>query len=105
MIVDGQHSHDWQATTPLLKKHLEDSDVADGRRGDIASASVATCASFGRCSRVYNVVVLNYNGQEWSDDTKAPDFVRYVRGGGGSGGGACCRQRFPTLALVQPNHR
>ena len=31
---------------------------------------------------VYNVVVLNYNGQEWADDTKQA-FVDYVREGGG----------------------
>lgn len=39
LIVDGQNNHNWQATTPILRKHLEETslftvDVATCRRQD-----------------------------------------------------------------------
>ncbi|MDZ4817473.1 MAG: hypothetical protein SGJ20_00715 [Planctomycetota bacterium] len=27
LIVDGQNNHDWKATTPVMKKQLEDSEL------------------------------------------------------------------------------
>ncbi|HWA97317.1 MAG TPA: ThuA domain-containing protein [Pirellulales bacterium] len=81
MIVDGQNNHDWQATTPLLKKHLEDSKLFTV---DVATSPPkgADLSGFKPVFSAYNVVVLNYNGQEWCDDAKKA-FVDYVREGGG----------------------
>lgn len=81
LIVDGQNNHNWKATTPVLKKILEDTGrfsvnvvtappTADGLRG------------FRPPFRGYDVVVLNYNGADWTEPTKG-DLVEYVRGGGG----------------------
>jgi len=81
LIVDGQNNHDWKATTPPLKKMLE----ATG----LFTVEVATTpAKGGDMSgfrpefRAYRVVVLNYNGDDWPEATRAA-FVAYVRGGGG----------------------
>ncbi|HJT77305.1 MAG TPA: ThuA domain-containing protein [Gemmataceae bacterium] len=81
LIVDGQNNHAWQKTTPILKAALESSglftvDVAtsppqgkklDGFKPDFAR---------------YDVVVSNYNGDEWPEATKRA-FEDYVHNGGG----------------------
>jgi type 1 glutamine amidotransferase len=81
LIVDGQNNHDWKATTPPLKKMLE----ATG----LFTVEVATTPAKGGDMSVfrpefkaYRVVVLNYNGDDWPEATRAA-FVAYVRGGGG----------------------
>ena len=81
LIVDGQNAHDWQATTPVLKEILEDSglftvDVATSPpRGEDMSGFKPDFAK-------YDVVVSNYQGAEWPEDTKQA-ILDYVRGGGG----------------------
>lgn len=81
LIVDGQNNHDYKVTTPHLKKLLEETglftvDVATspGKGGDMKSFN----PKFGD----YAVVISNYNGESWSDETKAA-FEKYVRDGGG----------------------
>jgi type 1 glutamine amidotransferase len=80
LIIDGQNNHNWQATTPLLKKHLEDSglfmvDVSTTPpSGDLSGFK----PDFG----AYNVVVSNYNGAEWPEETERA-FEKYMREGGG----------------------
>jgi uncharacterized protein len=80
LIVDGQNNHDYKATTPHLKKLLEDTglftvDVATSPKGKDLS-------SFRPKFADYKVVISNYNGEPWSDETKA-DFETYVKNGGG----------------------
>jgi type 1 glutamine amidotransferase len=81
LIIDGQNNHNWQATTPALKKLLEETglftvDVATSppRGADLS----AFRPSFG----AYRVVVSNYNGESWPAATQA-DFENWVRAGGG----------------------
>jgi uncharacterized protein len=81
LIVDGQNNHDFRATTPHLKKILEETglfsvDVATspGAKGDMKS--------FQPKFSEYNVVISNYNGEPWSEETRAA-FEKYVRDGGG----------------------
>jgi len=81
LIVDGQNNHDFKATTPHLKRLLEETgmftvDVATspGKDGDMKN--------FRPNFKGYKVVISNYNGQPWSSETKA-DFEEYVKGGGG----------------------
>ena len=81
LIVDGQNGHDWKSTTPVLKKLLEETglftvDVATSppRRGDMSG--------FKPKFSDYNLVVSNYQGDAWPEETKKA-FVEYVRGGGG----------------------
>jgi uncharacterized protein len=80
LIVDGQNNHNWKATTPLLKKHLEDS----GR----FTVDVATTPESGDLSGFkpkfadYQVVVSNYNGAPWPEPTQQA-FEQYMHDGGG----------------------
>jgi type 1 glutamine amidotransferase len=85
LIIDGQNNHNWQATTPVLKKILEDTalfqvDVltAPPKGGDFSG--------FGPEFSKYQVVISNYNdfggGNEWPAEVQTA-FEDYVRNGGG----------------------
>ena len=81
LIVDGQNNHDFRATTPHLKKLLEETGLfsvevatAPGKGGDMAAFK----PEFSK----YKVIMSNYNGEPWSPDTQAA-FVRFVNDGGG----------------------
>ena len=81
LILDGQNNHDWKSTTPVIKKIIEDSgrftvDVATSpaKGGDLGS--------FKPKFSDYKVIVSNYNGEPWSEETKQA-LVAYVKGGGG----------------------
>ena len=83
LIVDGQMNkwHAGAALTPTLKKYLEETELFDV---DVAT-SPATGEDMSRFTpnfKAYDVVVVNYDGDEWSGATKKA-FVDYVRGGGG----------------------
>ena len=70
LIIDGQNNHDWKATTPVLKRILEQ----DGRfQVDVATtpAQGGDMSSFKPDFSAYQVVVSNYNGDNWSLRTKA----------------------------------
>jgi len=80
LIIDGQNNHDWRSTTPILRAALESSgrfivDVATTPGGK-------NLESFQPDFSKYKVVVLNYNGEEWSAPVKAA-FVAFVQNGGG----------------------
>jgi len=81
LIVDGQNGHDWKATTPVLKQVIEETglfavDVATSPpRGQDMSGFKPAFAD-------YDVVVSNYQGADWPEETKKA-LVDYVSGGGG----------------------
>ena len=81
LIVDGQNNHGWRQTTPILKAALESS----GR----FTVEVATSPAQGQSLdgfkpdfAKYEVIVSNYNGQDWPEATRAA-LEEYVRNGGG----------------------
>ena len=83
LIVDGQNvpSHDWKNTTPVLKKLLEETKLF--------TVDVATSPAKGEDNSgfkpefaAYDVVVSNYQGDLWAEDTRKA-FVAYVQNGGG----------------------
>src|SRR5215469_10588771 len=81
LIIDGQNNHDWRHTTPILKAALESS----GRfTVDVATTppDKADLSGFKPDFSQYGVVVLNYNGNDWTDPTRKA-FDAYVSGGGG----------------------
>lgn len=73
LIVDGQNNHDYRATTPVLKSILEKSgrfDVTVSTSPDNKAAKEAWGPwrpEFGK----FDVVLSNYNGQEWPDEVKS----------------------------------
>jgi type 1 glutamine amidotransferase len=79
LIVDGQNNHNWKATTPVLKQILEETRMFTV---DVATAPAKDTAGFAPKFSDYNVVVSNYNGAEWPEQTKSA-FVEYVAKGGG----------------------
>ena len=81
LIVDGQNAHDWQETTPILERLLEETglfvvDVAT------SPAQGQNLGGFRPDFAAYDVVVLNYQGDDWPPETQKA-FVDYVAGGGG----------------------
>jgi type 1 glutamine amidotransferase len=85
MLLDGESAgpyHDWQKTTPALRKMLDETGLFD--------VSVVTMPAGAGASAVvpdfskYQVVVLNYDAPDdrWSAETKSA-FERYVQNGGG----------------------
>ncbi len=81
LIVTGQNNHNWKASSPILKLLLE-------QTGLFAAEIVKTPEKGGDMNTFnpdftkYNIVVIDYNGESWSDKTKTA-FVDYVNNGGG----------------------
>jgi uncharacterized protein len=81
LIITGQNGHDWRATTPVLKKILEDSGRFEVRvTEEFRGAGAETLAP-------YDVVVLNYYDSNkpalrWGERAETA-LVNYVRGGKG----------------------
>lgn len=81
LLVDGQNNHQWKKTTPVLKRGLE----ACGRfKVDIATSPARgeDMSGFQPKFTDYHVVVSNYNGDLWTEETQK-SFVDYVENGGG----------------------
>jgi len=81
LIVDGQNNHGvWPTTTKMMKKYLEETGLF--------TVDVATTAPKGMDEKFkpdfkkYAVVISNYNGDAWPEETKKA-FVDYVKSGGG----------------------
>jgi len=82
LIVDGQNNHNWRGTTPVLKVLMEQS----GRfTVDVATAPPGNderLAAFKPDFAKYDVIIGNYNGADWSPETKKA-FEEYIENGGG----------------------
>ncbi len=81
LIITGQNNHNWKASNPVLKLLLDqtalfttDIVITPAKGGDMNTFT----PDFSK----YNVVVLDYNGESWSDKTKSA-FLTWVKGGGG----------------------
>jgi type 1 glutamine amidotransferase len=82
LIVDGQNNHDYKSSTPHLKKLLEETGLFTVDVATSPGAKNPDLKSFRPKFDDYKVVISNYNGEPWSDETKA-DFEKYVKNGGG----------------------
>ncbi len=96
LILDGQNNHDWKTTTPIMKKILEDSGMF--------SVEVATAPGKGAELSTYRpkfsnfqVVISNYNGQDWAKETQA-DLVEYIKHSGGFVSVHAANNSFPAWA-------
>jgi type 1 glutamine amidotransferase len=94
LLIDGQNNHDWKATTPYLKRYLEETGLfgvdvltTPDKGGDMAA--------FRPKFKDYAIVVLNYNGEDWTPETEK-DFVSYMRKGGGLVVVHAANNAFPT---------
>ena len=83
LIVTGQNGHDWTVSTPLIQEMLEDAEIftvdvatAPPRRGG------ADMSTFLPDFKLYDLVVLDYDGALWPEPTQKA-FVEFVKNGGG----------------------
>jgi type 1 glutamine amidotransferase len=81
LIITGQNNHNWKVTTPIFKVLLEqtgifsvDVAVSPDKGGDMNKFT----PKFSN----YEVIVLNYSGDSWSEKTKS-EFIEFVKNGGG----------------------
>jgi type 1 glutamine amidotransferase len=81
LIVTGQNNHNWQVSSVILQKYLNGSGlfVADLV---VSPQKGKDMSSFRPDFSAYKVVVLDYNGDSWSEDTNKA-FLKYVKNGGG----------------------
>lgn len=84
MILDGASAaayHDWKLTTQVMKRELEDAGIFDVT---VVSAPAADgdFTSFHPDFAKYQVVVSNYDVQDWPAPLKAA-FEAYMKAGGG----------------------
>jgi HEAT repeat protein/type 1 glutamine amidotransferase len=81
LIITGQNNHNWKASSPILEKILDDSDLFDA---DVATSPSRgeSMADFAIDFSSYRLVVLDYNGDDWPDSVKQ-GFLDFVRSGGG----------------------
>ena len=97
VIIDGQNNHGWQATTPILKAAALESS---GRfTVDVATTPphAQSMEDFKPEFSKYDVVVLNYNGDDWSEPTKKA-FEDYMKNGGGMVSYHAADNSFPHWA-------
>jgi len=79
LIIDGQNNHDWKTTTPAMKWMLEET----GRfTVEVFTATGAIPDDRQPKFSDYDVIVSNYNGQDWPEAV-CTAFTSYVRKGGG----------------------
>ena len=81
LIITGQNNHNWKASSPVLKQILDETGLfsteimtTPDKGGDMKS--------FNPDFPKYKLVVIDYNGDSWSERTNSA-FVDYVNNGGG----------------------
>ena len=84
LILDGQSGgpyHDWQLTTPVLKKELEDTGIF---RVTVATSPKTgeDFSNFHPDFKAYQVVVSNLDAPDWPAEQKE-QLEAFVKGGGG----------------------
>ena len=81
LIVTGQNSTDWAASTPVLKRILEQTGIFECSI-IVSPAPGEDMSKFRPVFDRYDLIVLNYYGAAWPEDVKI-SFVNYVNNGGG----------------------
>ena len=81
LVVSGQNNHNWKVSHLAIKEILDNSGIFTT---DIALTPQAggNMSSFNPRFDKYDVVVLDYNGDRWSETTDSA-FLKYVQDGGG----------------------
>jgi len=96
LIVDGQNNHGWQKTTPLLKAALLESGVFSV---DVATSppSKQKMDDFKPDFAKYQVILSNYNGDDWPEATQKA-LESFVSNGGGLVSYHAADNSFPKWA-------
>ncbi|MEM6506163.1 MAG: ThuA domain-containing protein [Planctomycetota bacterium] len=79
LMIDGQNNHKWQETSPVILDTLN----APGRfEVEVGRVLKGEAKDFKPDWSKYDVVVMNYVGESWPEQTKA-GFEKYMKDGGG----------------------
>ena len=81
LVLTGQNNHNWKGSSPVLKSILEKSGVFQVEI-KTSPAKKKDMSGFIVDFSPYDVVVLDYYGDDWPNQTK-DNFVNYVKNGGG----------------------
>jgi type 1 glutamine amidotransferase len=82
LIVTGQSNyHNWEKSHDILQKILENSDLFSVETS-ISPAKGQDMSHFSPDFSSFDVVILDYMGDDWPEKTKK-NFVKYVKNGGG----------------------
>ncbi|MDR1723693.1 MAG: ThuA domain-containing protein [Tannerella sp.] len=81
LIITGQNNHNWKVSHIAIKQILENSGlftvdiaVSPPEKGDMSA--------FKPTFKDYKVIILDYNGDPWPDETNNA-FLDYINSGGG----------------------
>ena len=81
LVVTGQNNHNWKASNPILKQLLDQTGLF--KTDIIITPEIGgDMTTFNPKFSKYDVVVLDYNGDSWTEKTKTA-FLEFVRNGGG----------------------
>ncbi|MEM6470481.1 MAG: ThuA domain-containing protein [Planctomycetota bacterium] len=78
LLIDGQNNHDWKRCSPVMMATLENTGRFVIDRATVTKEDVA---DFHPDFRAYDVVLSNYNGSSWTEETKTA-FEKYIVNGG-----------------------
>jgi type 1 glutamine amidotransferase len=81
LIITGQNNHNWKVSSPLLKQILDQTGLFSSEimtTPDKGGDMKAFDPDFSK----YKLVVVDYNGDSWSEKTNTA-FVEFVKNGGG----------------------
>jgi hypothetical protein len=81
LIITGQNTHNWKASSPVLKTILDETGLFASEIA-ITPEKGGDMNTFTPDFSKYKLIVLDYNGDSWSEKTKA-SFLKYVSDGGG----------------------
>jgi type 1 glutamine amidotransferase len=81
LIITGQNNHKWQASSPILKQILDETGLFSSEIM-ITPKTGGDMKTFNPDFSKYKLVVLDYNGDSWTEKTNTA-FVDYVKNGGG----------------------
>jgi type 1 glutamine amidotransferase len=100
LIIDGQNNHNWKASTPVLRKILEDTGLF---QVDVLTTPPkdSDFSGFHPEFVKYQVVISNYNdfagGTAWPPEVQS-SFEQYMKGGGGFVSYHAADNAFPNWA-------
>lgn len=81
LIVTGQNNHNWEGSSGVLEEILQNSGLFSVDMA-ISPASGEDMTAYKPAFSDYDLVVLDYNGDPWPEETNTA-FVDYVSQGGG----------------------
>ena len=81
LIITGQNNHNWQVSHIVIQQILENSGLFNVDLA-ISPEKGGEMADFVIDFAPYDLVVLDYNGDMWSEEVKS-EFLKFVEKGGG----------------------